>query len=246
MRFIADTSVAPRHGARRLVSFCLAEWETPNGCAARILFPVVALVLLNLSGSAAQSELSDAQIVFIANMQGSLFSLYIMNPDGTHIRRIDYGDGDQRSPNCALDGRHIFISRRTSGLEIGTTIDSMNADGSNQVVITDSVTRVPERPNLSPNGLRIAYIQWNDVTLKSNLFIMNADSSDPNQIVERAFWSAGDSTWAPDGDRLIFEASSRQSDLFVVNADGTGLAQLTTTSFSEQSPSWSPDGTRIV
>ncbi|MDH3593172.1 MAG: hypothetical protein OER88_14900, partial [Planctomycetota bacterium] len=47
--------------------------------------------------------------------------------------------------------------------------------------------------------------------------------------------------------RIVFAAEADgQFDLFVVNADGTGLAALTDTPVDEFSPSWSADGARIV
>ena len=49
---------------------------------------------------------------------------------------------------------------------------------------------------------------------------------------------------SPDGSRIAF---ARSQDIWVMNADGSGQTQLTGTEGSgEQSPAWSPDGTRIV
>ena len=54
--------------------------------------------------------------------------------------------------------------------------------------------------------------------------------------------------WAPDGNRIAFELDDGdQTDLWVVNADGTGLTNLTETAdFSEHRPDWSPDASTIV
>jgi Tol biopolymer transport system component len=38
----------------------------------------------------------------------------------------------------------------------------------------------------------------------------------------------------------------RQSDLFVVRPDGSGLRQLTTIGGELRGPTWSPDGSRLV
>lgn len=53
--------------------------------------------------------------------------------------------------------------------------------------------------------------------------------------------------FSPDGTRIAFArgpaGSNTTTDLFVINVDGTGLQQLTNTpNFSENEPSWSPDG----
>jgi Tol biopolymer transport system component len=47
--------------------------------------------------------------------------------------------------------------------------------------------------------------------------------------------------WSPDRTRLAFE---RNDQIWVINADGTGMAQLSTARGVH--PAWSPDGTRIA
>ena len=51
--------------------------------------------------------------------------------------------------------------------------------------------------------------------------------------------------WSPDGSRIVFQRfSGGHSDVFVMNADGSNVQQLTVrTGFQ---PAWSPDGGRVV
>lgn len=57
----------------------------------------------------------------------------------------------------------------------------------------------------------------------------------------------GQPAWSPDGGRLVF-ASNQDGDLdlFFINADGTGLQQITSNIAVDTDPAWSPDGTRIA
>jgi hypothetical protein len=60
--------------------------------------------------------------------------------------------------------------------------------------------------------------------------------------------------WSPDGKWLVYLGDVEQDDynvtaneIFVVNADGTGVIQITDTpDVVEDYPTWSPDGTRIA
>jgi TolB protein len=48
--------------------------------------------------------------------------------------------------------------------------------------------------------------------------------------------------WSADGTRIAFV---RRGDVFVVGADGRGLARVTRTAAVEESPDWSPDGALV-
>lgn len=53
--------------------------------------------------------------------------------------------------------------------------------------------------------------------------------------------------WSPDGSRIAFTSASRSNyEVSVMNADGSGRRQLTSTTVAEEEPAWSPDGTRIA
>ena len=59
--------------------------------------------------------------------------------------------------------------------------------------------------------------------------------------------SAGPSGSGDPTFRIAYSASRNGlGEIFVVNADGTGVEQLTDDAFADASPSWSPDGTQIV
>jgi serine/threonine protein kinase/Tol biopolymer transport system component len=56
-----------------------------------------------------------------------------------------------------------------------------------------------------------------------------------------------DPDWSPDGSKILFAGSLEDDDLFVMDADGSGITQLTDDAFSDEyDPVWSPDGTQIA
>jgi Tol biopolymer transport system component len=58
-------------------------------------------------------------------------------------------------------------------------------------------------------------------------------------------------TWSPDGRRLAFvgtaaNSASGTSEVFVIDADGSNLVQVTRNEVDDDSPAWSPDGTQLA
>lgn len=53
--------------------------------------------------------------------------------------------------------------------------------------------------------------------------------------------------WSPDGSKIVFAGAGEEGfDLYAMNADGTGLEQITDGVGDEYAPAWSPDGSRII
>jgi Tol biopolymer transport system component len=106
----------------------------------------------------------------------------------------------------------------------------------------------------SPDGSRILYAQF--ANEHGTLFSVKPDGSDPVQlsppglsIIDLGFFDRVGADWAPDGSRVTFAAfdqSSRRTGLFVVNADGSGLRQVTPSGIGALSAQWSPNGALIA
>jgi len=88
----------------------------------------------------------------------------------------------------------------------------------------------------------------------SDVWVMEADGSNPVNLTltppgSPHLPSDHDPVWSPDGARIAFVSDRDQfdnSDIYVMNADGTGVVRLTNDPGDDLEPSWSPDGTRIA
>ena len=144
-----------------------------------------------------------------------------------------------------FNGLIAFVSNRNGP---PGEIYVMNPDGSGQRNITNSPAS-ETRPAFSPDGKKIAFIR--DF---QGIFVMNPDGSGQRQILDGPPMGFGSITsfpdWSPDGKKIAFngtvKSSSDGADVYVINADGTGLTRLTTDPADDSSPAWSPDGTKIA
>jgi len=70
----------------------------------------------------------------------------------------------------------------------------------------------------------------------------------PDQIVRLTPQVSEESSWSPDGRRLVFDSNraGKTTSLFVMDADGGNVAQLTRGPGSDETPAWSPDGKRFA
>jgi Tol biopolymer transport system component len=183
--------------------------------------------------------------------------IYVMNADGTERRDITNDPANDWGPDWSPDGRTIvFNSTRPDSTMSGYVV---RPDGS-------KLRRIPtdmwvEYPAWSPDGTRIAFMGGPNGPAEYDIWVMNADGSNPVQLTDSPGpdgWPA----WSPDGSRIAF-ASVRDDcaysdapdcrttgdigphhDIWVVNADGTKLTRVTP-EFG-QFVTWSPDARYLL
>jgi len=75
---------------------------------------------------------------------------------------------------------------------------------------------------------------------------MNADGTDKRWLTRNPFEDE-EAVWSPDGTQIAFNIDNYagRCDIYVMNADGSNLRQLTTDG-NAGGPAWSPDGARIA
>jgi Tol biopolymer transport system component len=119
-------------------------------------------------------------------------------------------------------------------------------------------------PAWSPSGKEIAYARgWggvqNDHIKFADIYVMNASGAGARRVTRVTAsnpFSAdvGHPAWSPDGKQLAFAVGNTPTGkpanslaVFVVNADGSGLRQLTPWSLNAgDRPDWAPDGKLIL
>ena len=211
----------------------------------------------------------NAEAYFSANGQKLIFQStrdgrscdqqYVMNIDGTGLRRVSNGVG---KTTCgffyANDERILFGSShalqdacpekpdpskgyvwRLDPFDIYTA----KPDGSDPRRLTNYGVYTTEAV-VSPDGKRIVFTSLKDGDL--DIYTMNIDGTNVRRLTNSPEWD-GLPNWSLDGKKIAF-TSWRDGDasIYIMNADGTSARRLISSSSSSWMSSWSPDGNYLT
>lgn len=220
--------------------------------------PAVAksIKLTNIETSYPNWSPDGRRLVYQSNRTGNS-EIYVMNADGTGAVRLTDNSAVDENPSWSPDGRRIaFRSYRDGNAEIY----SMNVDGSDQRNLTANPAD-DIHPYWNADGTRIIF---NSNRLKDaagvavqTIFSMRVDGTDVRRhsrdLIEDTY-----AHWSPDGTRIVFrrrldekeepgwEQNPGNSEIFIMNADGTAAQRLTSHPGFDGWPSWSPRGDWIT
>jgi Tol biopolymer transport system component len=201
------------------------------------------------------------RFLFKGDYYGGLYNDYfVVNADGTGLARLTtwYAEYNPYGGKFSADGSKIaYLSNETGEYHIYT----VNADGTGKVKL-ELEGGLWGEPYLSPDGKKVAFVNYYEFFQKGNIFLADADGrnltkvtaygDDAVEIPDGTGRSAGvlykGLTFSPDGRKLLYLSDEFGSwDIFAVNVDGTGKTRLTDfAEYDESGPAFPAGGDKIL
>jgi dipeptidyl aminopeptidase/acylaminoacyl peptidase len=196
------------------------------------------LLTMNADGSAMRavtsrglderaSYLPDGRILYY---RGSSHVWVVANPDGTHIRSTAI---HQRFASlCVLSKGNRIALKRSLNLKVPDTLSALFVGrlfgGPDRLKRITRYQGMDVKIDCSPDGTRILFSTTPSFGVgSSNVFSVRTDGSGLVQLTRSQGGSVNNTagSWSPDGTKIAFIRDWHQ--LYVMNADGTAVTQVT-------------------
>jgi Tol biopolymer transport system component len=167
-------------------------------------------------------------------------SVWRMDADGSHVRRLTPAGLDARDPAWSPGGDRVVYDAEQDLFTIRAS------DGGGRVRVTDTPNVGEFEPAWSPAGGRIVYTRSTAQGDVGDLFVTDLATGHVTHLTASPDYDH-QAAWSPDGSQVVFERDfDDHFSIFVVNADGSDLHRVSAGPHFDTGPAFSPDGTKIV
>lgn len=180
------------------------------------------------------------QIAF--DQEGAIF---IINADGSGVRKIAGLPNPSSGPSWAPDGTRIaFTAMGDVTWEIFEV--ELRSGRVRQLTPALDANTASQAPAWSPDGKRIALDRVVDGNF--DIYVMDADGTNIVRLTTDAAVDARPA-WSPDGKSIVFHSTRARPaggaaddrsflDIYTMRPDGTGLERLTANQYVDSHPDW--------
>ena len=172
--------------------------------------------------------------------------LFTSDIDGRNVRQLTSEPFDHEDPAWSHDGRKIAFVSEANG---GQVISMMNPDGTGVEALSPATVHAIH-PSWTPDSASVLYCTTDDLDPprknESDIYRVEVSTRSVTRLI-----TGGINTYpimSPNGRRIAFRKilDGSNSEVFVADADGSNLRNLTHDPAFDGWPAWSPDGTRIA
>lgn len=179
--------------------------------------------------------------------------LFVADADGRNPRPLVPCADNDYNASFSHDSRWIIFTSHRNG---SADLYRVHPDGTGLERLTDDPA-FDDQGDLSPDDRQLVFVS--NRSGHANLWLLDLASRKTRQLTKH---DSGDfrPCWSPDGKWIAFSsdrdskkpkaqggfATLHSTEIYLIRPDGTGLQRVTKAHAFAGSPSWSPDGRRLV
>jgi Tol biopolymer transport system component len=182
----------------------------------------------------------DSSQIAYAVVKNEPEQIYVAPATGGFGRPLANGVGHE--PNWSPDGSRIAFDGYHSGGFGFVDLHIVDVDGGGTPLVVSPSLQTEWTFNAwSPDGGRIAY--RSTVSNSQTVYrVMDANGGADHPLASPGEGDAREASWSPDGSRLVYEGALigniGERNLYLANADGSGVAQPLTSDGKSEEPAW--------
>ncbi|OFZ10521.1 MAG: hypothetical protein A2Z20_02755 [Bdellovibrionales bacterium RBG_16_40_8] len=166
---------------------------------------------------------------------------------------VSYRDGLNSGAEFLPDNKHMLLTLSRASQTGTADIYKMTLDGTSISPITRGPgSAMNVEPAVSPDGRTIAFSS--DRSGKPMIYTMSMNGENVKKLTHAGNYNATPS-WSPDGKKIAFagfDNDRNNFDIFLINADGSGIIRLSSARktndkwSNNEDPAFSPDGRHVL
>jgi Tol biopolymer transport system component len=176
--------------------------------------------------------------------------IFSVRPDGSGFQQLTELAGSRYAtqPSVSADGRWVlYVVSRDGAFD---QIWMMRRDGSHAHAVTQGPNWAHDNPAFTPDGQRIVYARCGFYVqgyFTCKIVSMRLDGGG-RRVIVGGLWHPQDIAISPDGSTIAYvsDKGGYDSQLWLVDADGSAPRMIVPAFKVLERPSWSPDGSTIA
>jgi len=190
----------------------------------------------------------DGETLYFSTNRNGRLSIWNLNMSGKGgLRTVTSGNTADYSPALKPKTDHIFYSAVIPGSSTPAYIWNKLSSGGMPEQLTEGYDS-----QWSPDGTKLLYIKGSLKDNKARIWVCDPDGSNQTQISSGSGdFNDIDARWSTDGKKIIFSSNrsllkgEHNYDIYIMDADGGNLTQLTTNACRDDKPVFAPDGKTV-
>lgn len=212
------------------------RYRGPSDAVASMMHRCADEIMIRFTG---EPGIAQTKVAFVSRQNGNK-ELFVMDQDGSNIRKLTNDRSITLSPAWSPDSREIAV---TSYRDRNPDIVAVSLSGNGRRPLSQQ-PGINSAPAWSPDGTRLALTLSKDGN--SEIYTMSRNGTDLRRLTNHSAIDTSP-TWSPTGRQIAFVSDrSGSPQIFVMDAEGSNVRRLTYQGNYNDRPSWSPRGDRLA